>query len=153
MAAIDTDNHVDDFVSNLSEIFEDNTESLGIKEIYKEDVLMVPIVPSIAISCTAMFNERITVGSTNVRYETTFIGDVWYYQAVINEDFKRNVIMSKAYKVARHIMKNASLNGWLVNKRAIVRSCTYSPRIRAGMLLGAARISLSAPKRIVIDVA
>ena len=145
MATIDTDNLVHDFIQNTKEIFEDNMRTLGLKEIYDEDVLLVPTVPSLALSCISFWNSLRTIGSANVRYQFDFIGDFWYYDSQISEDVKRNAIMEKAYRIARHIIENASLNGFLTNTRAEVRSCIYTPRLRSGILMASARMVVVAP--------
>jgi hypothetical protein len=148
MATIDTDNLVHDFIENTKAIFEDNMRSLNLREIYTEDVVLVPSVPSIALSCISMWNDLRSISSSNVRYEMTFIGDFWYYHSAISEDIKRNLIMIKAYEIAKHIMKNASLNGFLINTRALVRSCSYAPRVRSGVLMASARIVVAAPYQL-----
>lgn len=148
MTTINTDNLVDDFINNTEAIFEDNRSSLGLREIYTEDVVMIPVVPSLALSCISMWNELKTISSANVRYEMTFIGDFWYYDSAMSEDIKRNHIMSKAYQIARFIMEHASLNGFLVNTRALVRSCSYAPRVRSGVLMASARIIVAAPYQL-----
>ena len=145
MTAIDTDNLVNDFVVNLAKIFEGHTKSLGIKEIYKDDLYLITSVPSIAISCNGLSVRLRTVGSRNVRYTFNFSGVIWYYHSAINPDVTTNMVMRSAYKIAEHIIKKASLNGFLVNERADVRSCVFSNRIRAGNLLSSARITVLAP--------
>ena len=145
MATIDTDNLVHDFIQNTKEIFEGNMRTLGLKEVYEEDVLLVPTVPSLALSCISFWNTLRTISSSNVRYQFDFIGDFWYYDSSVSADMKRNKIMSKAYRISRHIMENASLNGFLTNTRAEVKSCIYTPRLRSGVLMASARIVVVAP--------
>ena len=148
MAAINTDNLVNDFIVNTKEIFEDNMSSLGLKEIYTEDVVLVPVVPSLALSCISMWNDVRSISSANVRYEMTLIGDFWYYHSAMSEDIKRNLIMRKGYEVAKFIMEHASLNGFLTNTRALVRNCSYAPRVRSGVLMASARIIVAAPYQL-----
>jgi hypothetical protein len=145
MTTIDTDNLVSDFIANTAAIFEDNMRTLGLKEIYDEDVLLVPTVPSLALSCISFWNTLRTISSSNVRYQFDFIGDFWYYDAAVSEDIKRNLIMERAYRIARHIIEHASLNGFLTNTRAEVKSCIYAPRLRSGILMASARIVVVAP--------
>ena len=142
---ISTDNFVDDFVLNTSKIFEDNRSSLGLKEVFRDDVVIVSQVPSLAVSCTSMYNTVRTLGSTNVRYEFLFIGELWYYHSSISPDVTPNLVMSNAYRLTKHILQNASLNGWLTNTRALVRSCNYSVRPRSQNLFASARIKVLAP--------
>jgi len=148
---IDTDNLVDDFVHNTKAIFDGSMSTFGLKEIYDEDILLIPTVPSLAISCLSFWNELKTISSSNVRYEFTFIGDIWYYHSAVTEDIKRNLIMRNAYRIAKHIMEHASLNGWLTNTRALVRSCSYTPRLRSGVMLASARMIIAAPYQIRIS--
>ena len=145
MAVIDTNNLVSDFIANTEAIFEDNMRTLGLKEIFDEDVILVPTVPSLALSCISFWNTLRTISSSNVRYQFDFIGDFWYYDSIVDSDMKRNEIMSKAYRITRHIIENASLNGFLTNTRAEVKSCIYTPRLRSGVLMASARIVVVAP--------
>jgi hypothetical protein len=151
MTTIDTDNLVDDFVSNLAAIFEAHQTSLGLNEIYKDDLLTIPIVPSVAVSCTSFFNTKRTIGSNRVRYEFDIIGEIWYYHCSINPDIRRNLVMRNAFKVSQCIIENASLNGWLTNTRALVRSCNYTVRPRSGSVMASARIIVIAPYQLTID--
>jgi hypothetical protein len=143
--AIDVDNLVDNFVFNLAAIFDDNWQRLGIKELYKDDVWMVPLTPSLALSCAAMWNDLRSLSSVNVRYQYNFVGEVWYYHGAMNPDVTKNLVMRHAYAIVEHIIKNASLNGFLTNTRALVRSCAYTPRLRSGTMLSTARITVVAP--------
>jgi|GEM_PF-3350775 len=149
---IDVDNLVDNFVLNMKAIFENQYKSFGLKEIYTEDVLLVPVVPSLAISCTGFWNRKITLGKVQTRYEFTFMGELWYYHSTISVDVKRNLIMREAYKISQHILENASLNGWLISTRALVRACSYSPRARSGALMASARIFVIAPYQTRITI-
>lgn len=142
---INVDNLVDNFVFNTAAIFEGNWQSLGVVDVYKDDVWIVPHVPSLSISCSSFWNDLRTIGSSNVRYEFDFIGNVWYYHSAVNPDITTNMVMRNAYKVVEHIIKNASLNGFLTNTRALVRSCSYLPRRRSGAILSGARIVITAP--------
>lgn len=148
---IQLNNLVDEFISNSASIFSSNMKELGLKEVFKDDVLIVPTMPSIAISCSSFYNDLRTIGSSQVRYEFDFIGSIWYYNSPLNQDLHINLIMRNAYKIAEHIIKNASLNGWLVNTRAVVRSCAFVPRVRSGELLAAARIAYVAPYQLRIN--
>jgi len=148
MGTINTDNLVNDFIENTKAIFEDNMRSLGLREIYTEDVVIVPAVPSLALSCISMWNDLRSISSSNVRYEMTFVGDFWYYHSAISEDIKRNLIMTNAYQIARYIMEHASLNGFLQNTRALVRNCSFAPRVRSGVLMASARIVVAAPYQL-----
>ena len=142
---INVDNLVDNFIFNLAAIFDDNWQTLGIKEVYKDDVWMVPLTPSISLSCAAMWNDLRSLSSANVRYQFDFIGEVWYYHCSINPDVTKNMVMRNAYKIVEHIIKNSSLNGFLTNTRAVVRSCAYTPRLRSGTMMTTARIIVVAP--------
>jgi hypothetical protein len=142
---IDLDNLVENFIQNSVAIFEDNRRSLGVKAVFDEDLYIIPTFPSISISCSSFWNELRTIGSNNVRYEFLFTGTIWYYHESLSPDTRKNLVMRNAYKVAEHIIKNASLNGWLTNTRAIVRACSYVPRLRSGGFIGAARIIYMAP--------
>jgi len=142
---ISTDSLIDDFIFNLAKIFEDNEARLGIKEIYKDDVWVVPMVPSMSLSCTSIWNQLRTISSVNVRYEIDIVGSIWYYHSAASPDVTTNLVMRNAYKIVDHIMRNASLNGFLTNTRAIVRSCAYTPRRRSRALISAARILITAP--------
>ncbi|MEA1909779.1 MAG: hypothetical protein U9M89_02040 [Patescibacteria group bacterium] len=142
--AIDTDNLVNDFVLNTKAIFDENMRSLNIREVFTDDVLIIPVVPSLAISCIGFFPNRITVGRTQARYQFDFVGELWYYHSNISPDVYRNLVMARAYKISKHILENATLNGWLTAKQAIVRSCSWAPRLRSGDLLASARIILLA---------
>ena len=149
---INTENLVDDFISNLKKIFDDNMKSLGLKEVFKNDILLIPTTPSLALSCTSMWSDQRTIGKTHVRYTFNFIGTLWYYHGEVNPDIDRNIVMRHAYKIAHHIIQNSSLNGWLTNERADVRACAYSPRARSGMLLASARIMIVAPYLAQINI-
>jgi hypothetical protein len=142
---IDVDNLVDNFIFNLAAIFDDNWQRLGIKEVYKDDVWMVSLTPSIALSCSAMWNDLRSLSSVNVRYQFDFVGEVWFYHGAVNQDITKNMIMRHASIIVEHIIANSSLNGFLTNTRAVVRACTYTPRMRSGTLLSAARIIVVAP--------
>lgn len=143
--SIDTGNLLDNFILNTKQILSDSQESLNLREIYEDDVLLVPVMPSIAITCTSVYNELRTVGSSQVRYTVNFVGELWYYYENLSPDVRKNKVMSGAYAIAYHIIKNASLNNWLVNTRAIVRSCSYAPRARSGGFLASVRIVVLAP--------
>lgn len=145
MAAITSDNLVEEFVSNMAKILEDSQESLQLKEIYKEDVYLVPMVPSLAISCSAIFNDKRTIGRGRTRYEMDIIGELWYYHGTANPDLGKNLVMRHAYDIMLHIIKNATLNNWLTSTMAIVRSCTYTPRLRSGDLMASARLVVLVP--------
>ena len=145
MTAINTDNLSDDFVNNLIKIFDGNMTVLGIKEIFRDDVIIVSVTPSLAISTHSIFFEQRTIGSSNVRYTFNFIGELWYYHESLTADTNRNRVMRSAYKISEHIIKNASLNNWLTNSRAVVRSCSYAIRVRSRSYIASARIIVSAP--------
>jgi hypothetical protein len=148
---IQYNNLVDEFIANSAAIFSPYFKELGLKEVFKDDVLLIPTMPSLAISCTSFWNDLKTIGSTNVRYEFSFIGNLWYYHSALNEDLHVNLIMRNAYRIAEHVIKNASLNGWLINTRAMVRSCAFVPRRRSGTILAAARITYMAPYQLRVD--
>jgi len=150
MTAIDVDNLIDNFILNTYETLEGSQESLELKEIFKEDVHLIPVTPSLSISCSAVFNDKRTIGSNTVRYELDIVGELWYYHGVANPDLGKNLVMRHAYKIMRHIMENASLNSWLTSTRAIVRSCSYTPRIRSGGLMASARLIVLAPYQDIV---
>ena len=141
---VDTDNLVNDFIANVKVIFEGSMSSLSIKEIYSDDVLIIPVVPSLALSCIGFFPNRVTLGKSQARYQFEFIGELWYYHSNISPDVYRNLVMKRAYKISEHILKNATLNGWLTAKPVAVRSCSWAPRLRSGELLASARIIILA---------
>ncbi len=143
--AIDTDNLVKDFIVNLKAIFDDHMTSLNLKEVFTEDVLLIPVTPCLALSCISFFNQVLTIGRVNTRYQFNFIAEAWYYHQAITEEVYRNLVMTSAYKISEHIMKNSTLNGWLNGKQAVVRSCSYTPRLRSGSLYACARIVIFAP--------
>jgi len=147
---INTDDMVRDFVLNTKVIFEDNMASLGLKEIYTEDVLIVPSYPSIAISCSSIWGTPRTLGSISVRYELVFVGEIWYYHSSVSPDIRKNLVMEHAYRVSNRLIQKASLNNWLVNTRAVFRNCVYIPRLRSGTLLASARITFTAPYQATI---
>ncbi len=151
MAAIDTDNLSDDFVNNMAKIFDGNMKSLGLKEVYKDDIFLVPIVPSLAIAPASFFNDVRSVGSTNVRYTLDIIGELWYYHSSVSPDVTKKMVMGNAWKIMKFIMEKASLNGFLTNTRAVVRTCAYTPRLRAGSLMASARLIVLAPYLLTID--
>ncbi len=147
---IDTDNLVDDFISNLKEIFENHMKSLGLNEVFTDDIILIPITPSLAISCLGFFPQRLTMGK-RARFEYSFIGELWYYHEEVSTDLHRSVVMRNAYKISDFILKNATLNGWLSVKPALVRSCTYSPRLRSGVLMASAKITILAPYHTIVE--
>lgn len=141
---IDTDSDVLDFVNNLAAIFEDNMERLRLAKIYKEDVSFVSATPSIALSCTGVMPIRRTIGRTQARYTYNYYGEVWYYSRTMTADVHRNLVMSEASLIMRHMMENATLNGWLRTREISIRGCNWMPRIRSGVLYASARIVLAA---------
>lgn len=151
MGTIDTDNLVNDFVQNMAVILDENRGLLKLKEVYTDDVLLVPIKPSIAIACSSIWNDLRTISSSNVRYQISIIGELWYYHSDPSPDVTKNLVMRRAWKIVKHIIENASLNGWLTNTRAEVRACTYTPRLRAGGLITSARLIVVAPYQLRID--
>ena len=142
---INTDNLVNDFINNLAEIFNNNMKKLGLKEVFLNDVLVIPATPSISLSCTGLFPTRLTMGRNSARYQFNFVGEIWYYHAVISNDIDRNLVMRSAYVIAEHIMQNSTLNGWIATGEAVVRSCVYLPRLRSGTFFACAKIMILAP--------
>lgn len=150
--AINTDDLVDDFVNNLNVVIDNNRDLLQLKEIYTEDILLVSAFPSVAITCSSLFIDLRTVGSSQVRYTFSFMGELWYYHDNFGSGAGKNEIMRRAVSLSKIILENGSLNGWLVNSRAEIRSCAYTPRIRGTSVMASARIIVVAPYLQTINI-
>ena len=134
----------------MKAIFEDHTRSLKLSEIFIDDIILIPVTPSLALSCLGFFPQRLTIGK-RARFEYNFVGEAWYYHEAVSEDLHRSVVMRNAYKIASHILKNSTLNGWLTTKPVLVRSCTYSPRLRSGVLMSSAKITILASYHTIVE--
>jgi len=144
VAAVDTDNLVGDFIVNTGIVLEENAAILRLKKVYKEDVALVDVFPSVAISANNITLERKSLGSIQARFEIDIAGEIWYYHEKLVADTRKNEVMRAAWEVCEVLQKNATLNKWVSSTRAYVRACTWTLRRSGDVILASARILLVA---------
>ena len=146
---VDTGNIYDDVLVNMSQMYEDYSDELGIARIYNEDPQMIDVTPSLAMHFEESPEEARCLGGS--RECQTYLARInlviWYYFEEIVDVIAKKEAAKEIWRVAQVIRTHPTLNGFATAEPMRVLSVNTVVRARASGFYNAGRLLVEVPKR------
>jgi len=139
MTVINTNNFIDDGVSNIIETIKNHQSEFDLEirghNFYPSDVLFVPDTPSIAVEWAELVNsEHRAMRGDGAEHDLTNSYNIVYYQQEFSEELLFEKMRVSVDELIKLLLKYSNLDGYVHDRRTSVTAAR--PGIRRARLNG-----------------